>query len=305
MYSFEPSEDQKTLIDAVRKYAAAELRVQMRDADESGELRSGLLESGWALGLVPASIPETYGGFGSRSAVTGVLAAEELAWGDLSGALALMALGLIAFPLLLYGTTEQKERLLPLFCSDRYTPGSAALMEPRYDFDPTALQTRATRSDRGYVLQGLKCNVPLAAESEWMLVYAALDGKTQAFLVPQKASGLTVREREQNMGIKACPLYTVELDRCLIPASQRLGGDTGCDFQTLLNASRVAQSALALGVARGSLRVRARLCEEPTRIWRGDRPTTGNRLYAGGNGYGPGSRAFAGVGGSVAPRPGT
>ncbi len=252
MYSFEPSEDQKTLIQAVRKYATSELRGQMREADENGILPRRLLESGWTLGLTPASIPESYGGFGSRSAVTGVLAAEELAWGDLAGAVALMTPGLIAFPLLTAGTSEQKDMLLPLFCSDAYIPGSAALMEPRYDFDPGELRTCATESDGGYVLEGLKCNVPLADESGWMLVYAALAGRTQAFLVPRNAPGLIVREREQNMGLRACPLYAVALKGCRIPASQRLGGEAGCDFQALLNASRVAQSALALGVARGA-----------------------------------------------------
>lgn len=224
----------------------------MRESDEKGDLPARLFQSGWELGLLPASIPESYGGFGERSAVTGVLAAEELAWGDLSGALALMAPNLAAFPLLLCGTLAQKAKLLPLFCSDSYTPGSAALMEPRYDFDPGALRTHATLSHGEFTLDGIKCNVPFAAEAEWMLVYAAHDGQSQVFFVPRDTAGLSVKEREQNMGMKACPCYTVEFKGCRVPASHRLGEEAGCDLQLLLNSSRVAQSALALGVARAA-----------------------------------------------------
>ena len=85
-----------------------------------------------------------------------------------------------------------------------------------------------------------------------MLVYASLHGKTQAFLVPRDSAGLRVVEREQNMGIRACPFYTVEFKECRVHASQVLGGEAGCDFMRLLNAFRVAQSALALGVARAA-----------------------------------------------------
>jgi alkylation response protein AidB-like acyl-CoA dehydrogenase len=252
MYSFEPSDEQKMLIDAARKFAAKELRARLREGDETGELPPGMVQSGWELSLLPASIPEAYGGFGERSAVTGVLAAEELAWGDLAGALAVMAPGLIAFPVLLCGSPEQKGEILSRFCSESYAAASAALMEPRYNFDPNSLATAAVPTKGDYVLSGLKCNVPYAAEAEWVLVYAGLEGKTEGFLVRRDSPGLLVKEREQNMGIHALPLYSVELRECSVPASQRLGGAAGCDFELILNSSRVALSAMALGIARAA-----------------------------------------------------
>jgi acyl-CoA dehydrogenase len=245
MFSFEPSEEQQMFIEAARKFASKELRERAREADEHGELGPSLFTSGWELGLLPASIPEQYGGFGERSALTGVLAAEELAGGDLSGALALAAPNLVAFPVLLCGSEQQKAELLPQFCSDAYVPGSAALIEPRYDFDSTALKTTATRSNGDFVLNGAKCNVPYAAQAEWMIAYAAVDGRTEGFLVKKGTAGVEVKEREQNMGMKAFPLYSVDFRNC--PA-QRLGGD----FQLLLNCSRVALAAMAVGVARGA-----------------------------------------------------
>ena len=87
MFGFEPSEEQKMLVEAVRRYAENDLRPAAHEADENGELPPELIEKGWDLGILQASVPEAYGGFGERSAVTGVLAAEQLAWGDLGGAL--------------------------------------------------------------------------------------------------------------------------------------------------------------------------------------------------------------------------
>jgi alkylation response protein AidB-like acyl-CoA dehydrogenase len=210
------------------------------------------MKTGWELSLLPASISEKYGGFGDHSALTWVLAAEELAWGDLSATLSLAAPNLVALPVLLCGTVEQKQEILPRFCTESYVYGSAALMEPRFDFDPNSPKTTATKKDGEYILSGEKCNVPFAEESGWMLVYASLGGRCQGFLVSKGTPGIVVKRREQNMGMRAFPLYAVELQECEIPASQRLGGEAGCDFPLLLNSSRVALSAMAVGVARAA-----------------------------------------------------
>lgn len=252
MFGFEPTDDQKTLVESVRRFAARELRPLSRAADESGEPAARWTAAGWDLALLAASLPEDHGGFGQRSVVTGALFCEELGWGDAAGGLALLAPSLVALPVLLGGTSDQRAEVLPGFAGDAYAPGSAAWQEPRFDFDPRALQTQARRENGSYVLDGVKCNVPFAAESEWLVAYAALDGVTQPFLVRSGTSGLQVKERERNMGLRALPLYAVELKGCRVPAHQRIGGDAGCDVEPLLNASRVALAAMAVGVARAA-----------------------------------------------------
>jgi len=252
MYSFEPTDEQKIVVSAAKKLALKEFRSRMRDADEKSEPAPEWMQTGWELSLLPASIPEKNGGFGEHSALTWVLAAEELAWGDLSATLSLTAPNLVALPILFSGTEEQKQKILPLYCTESYVYGSAALMEPRFDFDPNSPKTIATKRNETYVLSGTKCNVPFAAESEWMLVYADLEGNCQGFLVSKGTPGLEVKELEQNMGMRAFPLYSVKLSECEIPAWQRLGGEAGCDFPLLLNASRIGLSSMALGVARAA-----------------------------------------------------
>jgi acyl-CoA dehydrogenase len=100
MYSFEPTEEQQMLVEAVGKYAVHDLRAAARVAEEGGELPKRLVSRGWEIGLLQASIPEAYGGFGDRSTVTGVLAVEEMAFGDLAGALAVLTPALFAMPIL-------------------------------------------------------------------------------------------------------------------------------------------------------------------------------------------------------------
>jgi alkylation response protein AidB-like acyl-CoA dehydrogenase len=252
MYSFEPTDEQKIIIEAARKLASKEFRPRMRDADEKSEPAPEWTKAGWELGLLPASISEQYGGYGEHSTLTWALAAEELAWGDLSATLVLLSPNLLAIPILLCGSTEQKKTLLPFFCTESYVPGSAALMEPFFDFDPNSPRTKAALRNGSYILSGTKCNVPFANSSEWILAYASLDAKPQAFLVSKGTPGLVIKEREPNMGMRALPLYAVELQDCAIPLTQRLGGEAGCDFQRLLGASRVALSAMAVGVARAA-----------------------------------------------------
>ena len=252
MYSFEPSEEQKMLVDAALKFAMKDMRQAAHEADETGQLPKALIDKGWELGVLQGSIPEKYGGFGDRSAVTMVLAAEELAYGDLAAAMSILAPSLFALPVLLAGSEEQKQTYLPKFCEGGYLPASAALIELRHDFQPQALRTTASRKDDHWVLDGEKGYVPLAAQAEYLLVYAALDGQTQGFIVRKDAPGLSIGEREQNMGIHALPTYGVRLSNCEVTLTERLGGEGGHDFAPIINASRTALAAMAVGVSRGA-----------------------------------------------------
>ena len=250
MYSFDPTEEQQMLIDAVNKYAVNDLRAAAHDAEESRELPKKLVSKGWELGLLQASIPEAYGGFGDRSAVTGALAVEEMAFGDLAGTLAVMTPSLFATPILLTGTEEQKQEYLPKVIEGDWAPYTAALIEYAFDFDPLELKTIAAFKGDDYILNGEKAFVPFAKDAELILVYASLEGKTQGFIVPKNAAGLTiVDEREKLMSLNALPIYRIKLDNVKVPAANRLGGASGIDFELVLASMRVATASAAVGVA--------------------------------------------------------
>jgi alkylation response protein AidB-like acyl-CoA dehydrogenase len=252
MYSFEPSEEQKMLMDAVRRYAVDDLRPMARDADEEKNLPADLIEKGWELGYLQASIPESYDGFGEHSTVTGVLAAEEMAYGDLSAAISVMVPGLFVLPILLVGSEKQKEEYIPPVIELEWKPYTAALMESRFDFDPGDLDTCAKLDGDAYVITGEKTYVPYANEAEGMIVYARLNGKTQGFIVPKNADGLEVGARQKLLGLHALPLYTLKLNDVRVPKENRLGGVDGHAFAPIIDSSRVALSAMAVGMSKAA-----------------------------------------------------
>lgn len=252
MYSFEPSEEQKMLMDATKRFAENELQPAAHDADEEREFPTALIEKGWELGVLQASIPEEYGGFGERSAVTGILASEELGWGDLAASMAIMAPTMYVIPIFIGGTEDQKKSLIPPVIEAEWKPFVAAYIEPRFDFYPFEMTTTATEAGDGYILQGEKSMVPFAESAESFLVFASFEGKTQAFVVPPLTEGLVVGEREALLGIQALPTYKLSLNDVRIPAESRIGGEDGFEAQSVIDASNVATAALAVGVSKAA-----------------------------------------------------
>ena len=252
MYSFEPTDEQKMLVDAIRRYAIDDLRAAARDADEEKKFPQKLIEKGWELGYLQASIPEKYDGFGDRSAVTGVLAVEEMAYGDLAGALAVMAPGLFATSILLVGNEEQKMKYIPPVIEMEWKPYTAALMESRINFDPNDLTTTAKLDGNEYVIAGEKTFVPYAADSEAMIVFANLDDRTQGFILPMDTAGIEIGERQKLLGLHALPLYSVTFDSVRVPNQNRLGGPEGHDFVPIMDSSRIALAAMAIGMSKAA-----------------------------------------------------
>jgi alkylation response protein AidB-like acyl-CoA dehydrogenase len=141
--------------------------------------------------------------------------------------------------------------------------------------------------------------VPLAAESEQILVYAHGEQGTTAVLVPRDASGLTVSAREQNMGLKGIATYEIELKDCRVPVANQLQGS----IQPLLNRQRVAGAALAIGVARAAFEYSRDYAKERKAFRRLHRPEAGDRLHARRDGDRDRRHAPAHLGSGVAHRP--
>ncbi len=250
MIDFRPDEEQKMLADSVHRFAEERVRKIFRDAEEAGAMPADVVQAGWEMGLLPTGLPEEYGGFGEYSAVTGAVALEEFAWGDLAATLHIMTPNLVAMPLMLCGTDQQKEQYLPRFGGETPPQVTAALTEPAIQFDPRNLKTTAVREGEVYVLNGTKRMVPLADQADTFLIYANEEGQTQAFIIAAGADGLTIGERDKWMGINAYPTYTITLENCRVPATLKLGGEEGLDFSLILNHSRVALGAAAVGLTR-------------------------------------------------------
>jgi len=258
MVEFNLDEDQKQIQDMMNKFADNELRTIARDCDENAELPEEIMEKAWELGFCPSMIPEKYGGYEmGRSAVNSAIMVEELAWGDVSLTLGTLSPLLMMIPILEFGTEEQKEEWLPKFCNEKFFSATGALMEPRITFDPIKLHTTVDMDGDQVILNGTKCMVPLAQQAEHILVYASKDkgagaASVEGIIVDKDTPGLTIGEREKNMGLNPLPLFPLTFKDCAVPKSRRLGDDQGIDYMRLLNLSRANLCAMAVGVARAS-----------------------------------------------------
>jgi alkylation response protein AidB-like acyl-CoA dehydrogenase len=251
MIDITPSEEQALVAETVRQFAEKELRPIARKCEESRALPPELLARAHELGLVANALPEAFGGGGERSAVTGALVAEELAWGDLALALAALSPALGALPVADFGSDSQRRAQLPRFLGDAFAPGALAVAEPRVDSDAFRPATRARRDGGEYVLDGAKCLVPWLPGGSDVILTASEEGAAQAFLVPRDAAGLTAT-LDPTMGVSALPLADLELAGVRVPADAKLAS---FDVRALVARGRVALAACGVGVARAAFEV--------------------------------------------------
>ena len=250
MVSFIPTEDQQLLIDTINRYATVDIRKTAHEHDEKSEPDLDTVRKGWQIGLIPASIPETIGGFGEMSAVTSVLASEELAFGELSTALHIMTPALFAYPLVLYGTEAQQAQYIEMFLDEDIAPATSALLEPGIGFDPHDMKTTATVTGDAVTLNGTKAFVPLAKSAEVILVYAkdSESGDVSAYIVETSADGVTIEKRELLLGIRALPTYRVNFTDVTVSATAKIA----VDYNVILNRMRLGLASMAVGIARAS-----------------------------------------------------
>ena len=255
MITFTPTHEQQMLIDTVHRFAESNVRKVAHEADEASQNPADVVAKGWELGILPGLIPEAYGGYADESpAITGVLALEELGWGDLSIGLEILTPALFALSVLAGGSEEQKKTYLPRFCDADRPIMTAALIEPSLAFDPWRPAATASMSGDYVTLSGEKTYDPLAADAEQVIDFArdSQTGRVDGYIVEKGTPGLELCERNQLMGLRALPTYRIKLSEVKVPVSARLGGENGTDYAKILNRSRVALGALAVGVARAS-----------------------------------------------------
>lgn len=245
------TEEQRITRESIRRFSEGEIKPIARSADEAEQAPEGFYNKAAELGLSLMPIPEAYGGAGmNRSPISNILNAEDLAYGDMSLAMGVLApLGFIN-AILDFGTEEQKERFLTPLASEKYVAASVALMEPRATFDPSEILTRATKVDSGYELSGEKSMVLMGHDAQFILVVAKLKDEDciTGFVVAKGSDGLSI-ESESFMGLRPLDLCKIQFDKVKVEGSNRVE----LDLQRLLDLSRIGMSAIALGCCQAVL----------------------------------------------------
>ena len=249
------SEEQQMTWDMLRKFAETELRPQARKAESDGRPSDELLEKIKSLDLISLIIPEAYGGMGlKQDSVSNALALEALAYGDLSLAMSVSVPMLTAKIIAEHGSEEQQTALLPELANGSIFHVGLGINNVSLATDPYQSSVLAIESGEEIILNGSKTGIAFAEEAKTFLISASNEsGECNLYFVNKDQDGVELEEKEF-MGIKGAPLSQINLSKCKINASQKLGGHNySLNYQSLVDSSRIGMSALALGVCQAVL----------------------------------------------------
>ncbi|MGQ0539257.1 MAG: acyl-CoA dehydrogenase family protein [Gemmatimonadaceae bacterium] len=252
------SEDERLFRDAVAAFAEEQVRPRVADMERVCRIDPALVAAAFELGLMGIEVPEEYGGAGGTLMLV-TLAVEELSKIDAASAIVVDVQNtLVNYPIVRYGTADQKSRYLTRLTSGAV--GAYALSESGSGSDAFGLTTKAIARGGTYVLNGRKMWITNGAEAELYVVFATTDpaaghkGVT-AFIVERRFPGFSVGKKEDKLGIRASSTVELILDECEVPAENVLGA-CGEGYKVAietLNGGRIGIGAQMLGVAGGAL----------------------------------------------------
>jgi alkylation response protein AidB-like acyl-CoA dehydrogenase len=256
LFDLSLTEEQTMIRDMTQRFASEVLRPAAAKADAERVAPADLASKFAELGLAQFAVPEALGGAAAEtSTVTQVLVAEDLAYGDMGMAVALLSPIAVANALARWGSAAQQATYLAPFAGSEPPVATFAVAEARPAFDARELRTRARKTEQGgYVLSGEKMLVPLADTAELLLVAADLVGEgPQLFLVDPHADGVTVKA-DPGMGLRAASLGSVRFADVALPPAALMGeGPHAARYEEVLQRSSIAWSALAVGTAQAVL----------------------------------------------------
>ncbi|PQJ15295.1 acyl-CoA dehydrogenase family protein [Aureicoccus marinus] len=182
-------------------------------------------------GLQGLAIPKEYGGTGDEiDLITACLAMEGLGYACRDNGLAFginAQLWTVEYPIVLFGTEEQKKKYLPRMAAGEWM-GCHALSEPDAGSDVYSMKTTATKVDGGYLLNGHKHYITFGPVGDVILVFATTDPNKgawgiTAFMVEKGMKGFTQGENRPKMGLRTVPFGDLFFEDCFVPEENRLG----------------------------------------------------------------------------------
>jgi len=250
--------EQKMIQDLARKVAIEKMLPVRAELDEKEEFPWEIVKISGEAGLMGVSMPEEYEGFGG-GILEYCLVAEELSRVCLGIATSVVASGLGAMPILLYGSPEQKKKYLPDIAKGKRL-AAFGLTEADAGSDAGAIRTIATRTTDGYVLNGTKQWITNGGEAEIYSIIAMTDRAkgprgASALIVEKGTPGFDFGKKEKKMGIRSSATRELVFQDCFVP-KENLIGKEGLGFiitMRTFDRTRPGVGAQGVGVAQGAL----------------------------------------------------
>jgi alkylation response protein AidB-like acyl-CoA dehydrogenase len=222
---FSLSSDQELIRDSAKRFVENECSkeiVREMFRSEKG-YDPGMWQKMADLGWMGLALPEEFGGVGGGM-IDLALVLEEMGRGLLPGPF-FSTVAACAFPILAFGTTEQKEQYLSSIAAGEAI-GSLALTEESGTSEPAGIGVEATAAEGSYLFNGTKLFVPYAHVADFLLVAArtnkgsdAIEGIT-LFLVDSKSPGIEIDLLPTLAGDKQCE---VRFSQVSVPRENLLG----------------------------------------------------------------------------------
>ncbi len=252
LFDLSLSEEQKMVQETIVQFAASEIRPKAHKMSEDELIPDEVYHKFDELGLNFYSIPESLGGvLKEKTTVTQTIIAQELAYGDLGIAVALLSPIGVLNALVNFGTASQQEKYIPSFVEEgKKLHATIAVNEHSVLFDPFKLSTKAVKQNGKYVLNGVKTMVPIAAKAEIILIAADTENGPQVFIIESGANGLLI-EKDSSMGLKPAELGRITLTNVEVSEESLLGG--GIDYSLFINYVRLAWCSITTGTCKAVL----------------------------------------------------
>jgi butyryl-CoA dehydrogenase len=252
------TEEQQMIKEVAYSIAKEKIIPKRAELDENEAFPYEILKEIARSDLFGIFIPKEYGGLGF-GCFENCLAVEQISWGCTGVATSFAASGLGAYPIVLFGSKEQKKTYLPPLATGKKL-AAFALTEANAGSDATAIQTTASKDGNYYVLNGTKQWITNAKEADIYVIIALTDKKrgirgASAFIVEKGDAGFSFGKKEKKMGIRASTTGELIFSDCSIP-KERLLGKENLGFMIALKTldyARPGAGAFGVGLAQAAL----------------------------------------------------
>ena len=252
------TEEQQMIRDLARQITEEKIIPARAELDEEERFPWEIVKDLAQADMFRLFVPEEYGGFGG-STMDVCIAVEQLAYGCIAVTTTYAASALGSYPILLFGSEEQKQRYLPSIASGEKL-AAFGLTEVTAGSDAAAMQTTAEEDGDYWVLNGSKQWITSGEEAEIYTIIAMTDRHkgargASAFIVEKGDPGFTFGKKERKMGLRASSTRELFFDNCRIP-KDRLIGRRGLGFiiaMRTLDLARPGIGAMAVGLSQAAL----------------------------------------------------
>jgi short/branched chain acyl-CoA dehydrogenase len=254
---FDLDDDTQLLQRTVRDFAVSEVAPVAEELDRTKAFPYELVTKMGALGWMGIPFPEEVGGAGGTS-LQYAIAVEELTRIDSSVAITMCAhTSLGTQPIYLFGSEEQKARLLPDLTAGRKL-GAFGLTEPEAGSDAGNVKTRAALDGGEWVIDGAKqfiTNAGTDVSGHVAITARTGEGEISNLIVENGTPGYEQGTPYRKMGWNASDTRPLSFDGCRVPQENLLGprGAGFKQFLHILDIGRIGVAAMGVGLAQGSL----------------------------------------------------